>query len=500
MSKIEVLKQSSFGERTAEEESDSLDQYFVETDEWRQLFRGEDDIIYGPKGSGKSALYALLSNRRNQLFDRGTLLLPAENVRGTPIFRDLVDNPPATENELRRLWKLYFLSLIGHAIRDYGIDNEAAERLESTLEDANLLPKEWSLRRALRAVRSYISRLVQPEAVEGGVELDPATGQPTGLKGKIVFGEPTLEQRDLGLTSVDDLLHLADRSLSSVGYRVWIVLDRLDVAFASSKELEGNALRALFRVYLDMQGLEYIATKIFLRDDIWSRISSGGFREASHITRSITIRWDKNTLLNLIVRRLLRNDSIAEYLDVDPEEVLDDIERQRSLFYRVFPDQIDVGKRKPTSLDWMLSRIVDASDENVPRELIHLLTTARTIQIKRLQTGFDEPSGENLFDRGTFRDALPEVSQIRLENTLYAEYPDLKPWLEALEGEKTKQYPETLAEIWDISQEEALARAKRLNEVGFYEMRGTNQDPSFWTPFLYRPALNLSQGSASRTA
>ena len=160
MSKIEVLKQSSFGERTAEEESDSLDQYFVETDEWRQLFRGEDDIIYGPKGSGKSALYALLSNRRNQLFDRGTLLLPAENVRGTPIFRDLVDNPPATENELRRLWKLYFLSLIGHAIRDYGIDNEAAERLESTLEDANLLPKEWSLRRALRAVRSYISRLV----------------------------------------------------------------------------------------------------------------------------------------------------------------------------------------------------------------------------------------------------------------------------------------------------------------------------------------------------
>jgi hypothetical protein len=83
---------------------------------------------------------------------------------------------------------------------------------------------------------------------------------------------------------------------------------------------------------------------------------------------------------------------------------------------------------------------------------------------------------------------------------LYAEYPDLKPWLEALEGEKTKQYPETLAEIWDISQEEALARAKRLNEVGFYEIRGTNQDPSFWTPFLYRPALNLSQGSASRTA
>lgn len=418
-------------------------------------------------------------------------------MRGAPIFRDLVANPPATENELRRLWKLYFLSLLGHAIRDYGIDNEAADRLEATLEDANLLPKEWSLRSALRAVRSYISRFVNAEAIEGGMELDPATGLPSGLKGKIVFGEPTAEQRDLGLTSVDDLLRLADEALSSVDYKGWIILDRLDVAFASSKELEGNALRALFRVYLDMQGLENISIKIFLRDDIWNRISSDGFREASHITRSINIRWDKNTLLNLVIRRLLRNESIVRHLGVDKELVLDDIERQREVFYSVFPDQIDVGSRKPTAFDWMLSRIVDASDENVPRELIHLLTAARSIQIKRYETGFDEPDGTQLFDRQSFRDALPEVSQTRLENTLYAEYPNLKPWLEALEGEKTEQYPETLAEIWNIDEEEALERAKRLREVGFYEKRGSNQDPSFWTPFLYRPALNLSQGSAS---
>jgi ABC-type lipoprotein export system ATPase subunit len=34
-------------------------QYFVETDQWKRLLRGEVDIVYGPKGSGKSALLAV---------------------------------------------------------------------------------------------------------------------------------------------------------------------------------------------------------------------------------------------------------------------------------------------------------------------------------------------------------------------------------------------------------------------------------------------------------
>lgn len=493
MTKEDVLKASSFGERTAEEESTKLEKYFVETDEWRQLYSGEDDIVYGPKGSGKSALYALLSNRKDELFDRKILLLPAENVRGAPVFRDLVENPPTSENELRHLWKLYFASLIGYTLRDYGINNKPAKKLNSILEEAELIPKNWTLGKVLRAVRDYI----HPDAFETGIDLDPTTGLPVGLKGKIIFSEPTKEQRDLDLISVDDLLRLAEESLTKVDYKIWVILDRLDVAFVASEELEGNALRSLFRVYLDLQALDRIALKIFLRDDIWSRISSKGFREASHITRSINIRWDKNTLLNLVVRRLLMNNNIVDYYDVDKDKIFSDIDEQKKFFYRVFPDQIDKGSKKPTALDWILSRIVDGSKENVPRELIHLLTAAKTIQLKKIETGVEIPDNEQLFSSSAFRDALNEVSTTRLENTIFAEYPDLKPWLESLEGEKTEQYPHSLSKIWSISEEDALIRAKKLTEVGFFEKRGSNQDPSFWTPFLYRPALNLSQGAAT---
>jgi hypothetical protein len=80
-----------------------------------------------------------------------------------------------------------------------------------------------------------------------------------------------------------------------------MVLDRLDVAFADTRELEENALRAPFRVYRDVQPLDALPMKIFLRSDIWKAITAGGFREASHITRELTIDWNEGTLLRLVL-------------------------------------------------------------------------------------------------------------------------------------------------------------------------------------------------------
>src|SRR5207237_881456 len=58
-----VLRTLNFGQRIAEDERDYLARYFVETDQWRRMYSGEVDIVYGAKGSGKSALYFLLLDR-----------------------------------------------------------------------------------------------------------------------------------------------------------------------------------------------------------------------------------------------------------------------------------------------------------------------------------------------------------------------------------------------------------------------------------------------------
>jgi len=496
MTKQEILTLTSFGKRVAEEEGEELSAYFVETDQWKRVFSGEVDVIYGPKGSGKSAIYSLIVDRKAELLTRGITVVPAENPRGAAAFKELIADPPTGEHEFRALWRIYFISLIGEVLRESFSSDKSAQSVVSVLEDANLLPRDSSLSSRLKAVRDYVRRFANPEGIEAGIKLNPATGLMEGLTGKITLSEPSAAEREVGLISVDTLFHRANDALRDANRRIWLIFDRLDVTFADSPELEKNALRALFRVYLDLVPDNRISLKIFLRNDIWKRIMTEAFPEASHITRTIDISWTKNSLLNLVVRRLLHNGVIIDSYKLDAQQMLSNTAMQVSLFYRLFPAKIDPGPNKPVTLDWILSRTSDGTRESAPREIIHLLSSARDMQLKAMEIGAPEPPGDLLLDRSAFKDALPTVSKARFEQTLCAEYPQYKEILQKLSKAKTTQTPQTLAKIWAVTEDEALKTANSLSEIGFFERRGTLQNPFFWVPFLYRSALSMIQGSA----
>lgn len=284
MNKEQVLRSLTFGHRVAEEETDILATYFVETDHWLRLYRGDIDVVYGPKGADKSALYSLLLSKSTELFDRNVLLIAGENPRGATAFRDLVTSPPASEREFVGLWKLYIASLLHSALAEYGIRNDSTKQLEDALAREGLVKGTLSLAALLRAVVDYARRALRPQAVEGGIDIDPITQLPKGFKGKIIFSELGARSPDPEFKSVDTLLELADKALAASQFQAWVLLDRLDVAFAENDNLENNALRALFRVYLDLLALPHVKLKIFLRTDIWARITGEGFREArSHL-------------------------------------------------------------------------------------------------------------------------------------------------------------------------------------------------------------------------
>jgi hypothetical protein len=101
-----------------------------------------------------------------------------------------------------------------------------------------------------------------------------------------------------------------------------------------------------------------------------------------------------------------------------------------------------------------------------------------------------------LFDRSVFKEALPIVSNARLTSYLYAEYPNERQFVSRLEAQKTEQSPDSLSSLWNVSQADAVAKARELTSLGFFEERGTREQPTFWVPFLYRDALNLVQGRA----
>lgn len=487
-----LLLDANFGHRVAEDEREELERYFVETDQWRRLFAGDIDVIYGAKGSGKSALYSLLVQKADALFDRGIVLIPGENPSGAAAFSELVPDPPTSEVEFIGLWKTYFLALLARILKDWGAKTASAQAIYGALEDAKLLERDASLKTLLKSVRTYVRRV---QGMETGVVLDPSTGMPAAVTGKILIGEPDEKQAADGFQSVDHLLAEANTALRELGVGAWIVLDRLDVAFEHNEELEKNALRALFRAYLDMGMLDEIGIKIFLRSDIWERITDEGFREASHITRSLTIDWNEQSLRNLVLRRILKNEPISEFYEVSREYVFSSVEEQTKLIGRMFPDQIDAG-RNPKTFSWMIGRTTDGNKQPVPRELIHLISATREAQVKRLETGAEAPPNGELFDRASFKEALVEVSEVRLRQTLYAEHPDLKPYIEKLEGEKAEQLPNTLSEIWGVSIDEGVQIADRLVRVGFFERIGSKNDESYRAPFLYRDALKLVQGRA----
>jgi hypothetical protein len=137
-----VLRQLSFGNQVAEEERETLKDYFVKTQAWERINKGDIDIIYGPKGAGKSALYFLIQENAAEFHKRRVLLVAAENPQGAPAFKDLEVDPPTTEREFTAIWKLYFLSLVGRAMEENAIDNANSKALIKALTDHGLMPSK----------------------------------------------------------------------------------------------------------------------------------------------------------------------------------------------------------------------------------------------------------------------------------------------------------------------------------------------------------------------
>jgi len=492
----EDLKSISFGKRVAEEEQEALRSYFVETSQWRRIIEGEVDIVYGAKGSGKSAIYSLLVQSGPELARNGVIVRAAEKPQGLPAFAEVVADPPGSEEEWRALWRAYFLCLVAEVLREEEVGTEEAVRVFRGLETEKLISTRGGLAGALNSARAWARQVAQVEG-EGGVSADPATGAVSATaKVRLEHGSKNAALRAAIATAGVDLLEAANTALADAGLHVWIALDRLDVAFTDAEDVERDALRALFRVYLDFVGLAQITPKVFLRSDIWDRITTEkGFREGSHITRGERIDWNRDLLLNLVVRRVVENKAVVNRYGIDPETVLGSVAEQEKLFYRIFPEQIESGQNQVATFDWIISRTRDGLGQTVPREIIHLLGTLKVHQLERLEIGHEEPTDNRLFERATFRSAIGPVSESRLKQTLYNESPKLKRNIEALRGGQTSYSLDELREIWSATEEDSRIIADALVGVGFFERRPTNER-EFSIPFLYRPGLELNGRSA----
>lgn len=480
----------TFGDRVAENESQQLAAYFIKTEHWEKVRTGKADIIFGSKGAGKSALYTLLCEQAPQMATEGTTVISAEKPIGQTVFSEIQNTPPTSEVEFITLWKVYLCQLIVQQLVSCDKCTGTSAEVKNKLVEAGLIEEKNTLKRLVNAAMTFARKLVNVESVEGGAGLEG------GMTGKITFRTPTIEKHKLGFISVDELLGKLNEYLTENSLTYWILFDRLDVAFDQNHDLEKNALRALFKTYRDIEDLNAICMKIFLRDDIWKRITDEGFRESSHITRTTTISWSPQGLLNLIILRVIKNPIIVSMFAVNAEAIERNHAEQRALYYKMFPVQVDVGEKQSDTFDWILNRVRDGMGNAAPREVIHFHNEIVNCEKEANSIGTRKVEPPNVFSRSSVKGATSEISKVKIEQNLFAENARLKPHILKLDGNKAEHNIDTLSVLWGININEAKALAAELVLAGFFEQRAAKEEGVFKVPFLYRPYLRITQGKA----
>jgi len=485
MNKIDVLKNINIGTSVAEQEMEGLKEYFLKTYLWEELLGSKVDIIFGCKGSGKSAIYNYLSSYEYELLSKNVILTLAENTRGAVAFKDLNTNPPENEFEFKCIWKLYFILIIAQKLLDANFSDPDFKIVIEKLQDSDLMARRPSFTSTVKMVRDYVRRISPSFEATMGMNEHSGLVDKFGLKVSLL--EPAVKHSDKGIISVDSMLHHLNKSLvRQKDSAVWLAIDRLDAIFQENFELEATALRTLFQVYNDLTAYSNIRLIIFLRDDIWNRIIEKGFRETSHIVKKESINWDKNSLFYLLMTRFKRNSQLLQYVGLNKVE---NKYEMSILFEKIFPLKISNGTK--FIFDWLIARIEDGNGNALPRELIEIINIAIKSEIKALNEGIYR---DGLISLESIESGLKYASNTKLD-TLVAEYPKLKYYIYKLKSSKVRLKFEEIKDAWGISKKDATIISNNLLKLGFFKQE-TLPDGSliYLVPVIYRPALKMNYG------
>lgn len=483
----DVLRILDVGSSVAEFDK-SLEKYFVENEAFHALVNDDADVIAGDKGTGKTAVYRILQKRFGSIPRlKGVEVLAGFNPAGNPIFQKLVQQQALTEGQYVSVWKAYVLSLVGNWIVEIAGENQSEnfQRLSKLLTDTGLRSRDEKPETIFSKLINSIQRVLLPKKAEVEFTLSE-TGVPI-VTPRLEFGrmEDGEAQKEV---AHEDALRLLNSCLNEIDYSVWLALDRLDEAFQGFPEIEIPALRALFRTYLDLLEFDHLRLKLFVRRDLFRKIIGGGFVNLTHINaRKKEIVWDEADLLNLLARRIRDNEG---FLAAIGAVGLTD----EQLFYRLFPHKVDKADRKPTSWNWIMSRIRDGNDVKPPRNLIDLANLAREEQIRvESRTPTVMAAGVPLIQAESIRGAHERLSTQRVEDTLLAESAaDIAGLIEKFRKSKAEHNLESLAETLGVQGVELQESIRHLMDVGFLE----GLSSSWKIPLLYRDGLDIRQGKA----
>lgn len=488
-----VLQAFDIGDDVAEFD-ERLSSYFVETSSFRDIVIDKADLILGAKGSGKSAIFKHLTNPDADIPELNDVdIIPAFNVQGSVIFRRLSASPPISESAYRFIWFTFIVAMISnHLLSSYDGVMDLG-RLAKLIDAADLRVGSPFPVRLWAKIETLIHSISERLELEGGLEFGiPKLPVKAKAMGRLRASDITKESSDDQVDLEEVLLICADQ-LARLGRRCWVVFDRLDEAFEHSRELENTVLRGLMRAHLDVASYgSFIRTKLFLRNDIMDRVMRRqGFVNATHLRR-LNLQWDREGIIDLLARRIASNKTIAEVFNMRPDDLKSRL-RRLEVCHRVLPkylSNIDL-------LEWIHRYTTDASQALNPRNVLTLVRLARQHQLEVYDR--DDPKlrpVSSLISASAMISGFKSLSEVRLEDTVYAEFNSLRPVLEALRGKPARFTHKELSGYIRISQnaDRFKTSLERLEYAGIVSVTGQGV---ITVVRLYRPALGTAHGRHS---
>jgi hypothetical protein len=477
----EALTRLNFGSVDSESEAD-LDRRFVRTGDFDSFLRPTTWLALGAKGTGKSALFELLTRHegtarnlapealRDVLIARGTGFSDLSEIGAG----DIADLHQESGYDHNRLWQLYIAVRAGLALKDSPhLPNGPLKELaraaggRSDFRLGPLLKKLW---------RAIIGDTPQLASITlHGVTVDLRAGSKT--------------------LDIISLLQDVQTTLDAEGKTLWVLFDKIDELFPADRAERIRTLEGLITASMTVRRtFPRINPKVFLRTDLWRELH---FTNKSHLSdKQIELRWNSRQIASLLLKRATADDRVwavtaereERLLIVGGVEELTHGEVANALT-AIFPGSAYPGQNEASFIDWLVARVTDGQGTVLPREAIYLGNRARDLQ---LDTG-GPAVGESLIGRDSVRDAFKATSQMR-RTTYLAEFPQIAEHVLRFEGQTTSEF--SRADIARLMTELEPAGDELIREfcdIGLLQPVGgdVSTAASFEVPRLYRLGLGL---------
>lgn len=429
-----IIESLKFPQRDAKAiTATEFDAFFQKTSDFDKFLDDARWVVRGRKGTGKSTLFHLFVEHQENASKRArgkleqVVILPGHGPAAGAQFRPTTDAFGEIHRGLDKsgldwlsLWRAYAIVRIftsaRHDLLEDGLEKKEMKGLRAHLQCSfqNPAPSAWRSEHTL-ALLKLVS--------------DPFNGL------------------------CRDLMRDVNQTLEALGKKLWLLYDDLDQDIKEDSDWQSDALGGLLRLAYDSnnQDLHHVRFKIFLREDIWSKLV---FTNKSHFgePRTLLLQWKIEDFLRLAYRlatggsREFHSYALRLYPLSDAQVDSADEAQLRQALAPLWGLNSAKGKNG-FAAKWVYSRMTDARDNTYPRSLNVLLESAREQELAG-KTSVKVSLSDRLLSHNAMKAGLKAASVERVD-ALKNEYPTLKAFLEHIQQKEALRSQFSSADLRD---------------------------------------------------